>query len=84
MKKLIPFILVLLLSCSKGNESRQQDLDWYISRVRYYKDNRTPATDTIWTLRLYNQMLVDSFSRYNGRVIDENNIQVTKDKLWHK
>lgn len=90
MKKMTLFLalLVLLVSCTKEQIQREAPLTKakisYFSRVQFFKDGRTPGTDTIWTLQLFNQQMVDSFSKYNGRVYWESTIAKEVGVLWSK
>jgi hypothetical protein len=90
MKKIALFIalVALLVACTK--EQIQPNVPvaahklTFFSRVQYFKDNRTPSTDTIWTLQLFNQMMVDSFSRYNGKVYWESTIAKEVGVVWSR
>lgn len=92
MKKIALFLalVVLLVACSKENLQRDDapaadDFKVsYFSRVQYFKDNRKPSTDTIWTLQLFNKQMVDSFAKYNGRVYWESTIAKEVGVLWTK
>lgn len=79
--------LLVLASCSK----QAADLPVappttakFFSRIQYFKDGRTPATDTVWTLHLFNQQMVDSFARYDGLVYWESTTVKEVGRLWSK
>lgn len=91
MKKIMLFLalIVLLVACSKEQITRNTPVVpkskvSYFSRVQYFKDNRTPSTDTIWTLQLFNQQMVDSFAKWNGKVYWESTIAKEVGVLWSK
>jgi hypothetical protein len=90
MKKIILFLalVVLLVACTKEQIQPNVPLAahklTFFSRVQYFKDNRTPGTDTIWTLQLFNQQMVDSFARYNGKVYWESTIAKEVGVVWSK
>lgn len=78
MKKIIFTIatLIMLASCSKQSdelakavEPSAQNLKFY-SQVRRYSDNRTPSVDTVWTLRLESQSMVDYYRSMNGYIYE--------------
>lgn len=56
----------------------------FFSKVDRFKDGRTPATDTVWTLHLFSQNMVDSFARYNGYVYMETSTFKEVGVLWTK
>lgn len=90
MKKIALFLLlsIALVACTKEQLQKADDpqvsTEKFFSRVRYWKDNRQPSTDTVWTLRLFNQTLVDSFSRYNGTIYQETAVVKEVGVLWSK
>jgi hypothetical protein len=90
MKKIaLSLVLALaLVACTKDQTLRSDDpqvsTEQFFSRVRHYKDNRQPSTDTVWTLRLFNQTMVDSFTHYNGYVYNETNVVKEVGVLWSR
>ena len=89
MKKiaLLTALVLTLISCSK----QASDITAppapslkFFSRIQYFKDNRTPATDTVWTLALFNQTMVDSFARHDGQVYWESSTVKEVGRLWSK
>ena len=90
MKKMT-FILALVIataSCSRHSDqiptTSPPAKDTYFSKVTRWKDNRTPPVDTVWTLRLFNQQMVDSFARYNGKIYFESSTYVEQGVMWSK
>lgn len=76
MKKILLTLgtLIMLASCSKQSADLPapddpQDLKFY-SQVRHYSDNRTPAVDTVWTLRLESVDLVNYYRAMDGYVYE--------------
>lgn len=78
MKKILLTLatLIMLASCSKQSadlpapdDPPAQDLKFY-SQVRHYSDNRTPAVDTVWTLRLESVDLVNYYRAMDGYVYE--------------
>jgi hypothetical protein len=56
----------------------------YFSKVTRYKDGRKPPVDTVWTLWLFSQQMVDSFAKYDGVVYLETNTFKEQGVLWTK
>lgn len=77
MKKMLYTLasLIMLASCSKNAENvapvdpGDQTLKFF-SQVRRYSDGRTPSVDTVWTLRLESQNLVDQYRALDGYVYE--------------
>lgn len=78
MKKILFTLatLIMLASCSKQSadlaapvEPGDQSLKFF-SQVRRYSDGRTPSVDTVWTLRLESQSLVDQYRQLDGYVYE--------------
>lgn len=88
MKKLIIFLSILSLAtaCTKSNDMQvaQPAQDSYFSRIRYFNDGRTPATDTIWTLHLISPEMVDSFRRQDGYIYEDSRFYLDRGKFWTK
>lgn len=87
MKKIALFLAIatLLVACSKqSSDLVEPTTHSFFSRVQYFKDNRTPATDTVWTLQLFNQQMVDSFAQYHGLVYWESNTVKEIGVMWSK
>lgn len=83
--------LMAATSCSKDNGRPVQDpggfttpkpLDYYFSRVRFFKDHRQPATDTVWTLHLVTQQLVDQYTNQDGYIYAETSTYQDMGTLW--
>lgn len=91
MKKaiyILAFVLALV-ACSKPSVERNPapvatGKTTFFSHVNYYKDGRTPGTDTIWTLRMLNQDMIDAFAKDNGRVYWESSTLKEVGVLWSK
>jgi hypothetical protein len=88
MKKaliLLAFVLSLV-ACTKPQlelgAHQAQAKSTFFSRVQYFKDGRTPGTDTTWTLTMLNQTMIDSFARYNGKVYWESSTVKEVGVLW--
>lgn len=85
MKKIF---LILALLGAMASCSRQADQvppqNNFFSKVNRWKDGRTPGVDTVWTLRLFSQNMVDSFARYNGYVYFESTTYTEQGVLWSK
>lgn len=77
-----------LVACSKSDSDAyvrpQPTFEHFFSRVNYFTDGRTPYTDTVWTLRLMNQTMIDSFSVYDGRIVSENSYSIQIDTIWKR
>jgi hypothetical protein len=90
MKKMTIFLLlaIALVACTKEQLNKADDpqvsTEQFFSRVRHYKDNRQPSTDTVWTLRLFNQTMVDSFTHYNGYVYNETSVVKEVGVIWSR
>lgn len=72
-----------LVACSKQS-LEPPPADKYFSKVQRFKDGRTPSVDTVWTLRLFNQVLVDSFAKYDGYIYDETSTLIEVGVIWEK
>ena len=89
MKKMT-FILATLFTlaaCSKPADQLPDPTvakENFFSKVTRWKDGRTPSVDTVWTLRLFSQNMVDSFARYNGYVYFESTTYKEQGVLWFK
>lgn len=90
MKKaiLILSILFTLVACSKQSSDlvtkAEPKLEHYFSQVNRYKDGRTPAVDTVWTLKILDQVMMDTYTRQNGYVYNETSTTLTVGVLWSK
>lgn len=90
MKKaiLILSILFTLVACSKQSSDLvapvQPKTEQYFSQVNRYKDGRTPAVDTVWTLKILDQVMLDTYTRQNGYVYNETSTTLTVGVLWSK
>lgn len=90
MKKILLSLAVViaLASCSRSSdqipEAPPKAKDTYFSKVTRWKDNRTPSVDTVWTLRLFSQIMVDSFARYDGKIYIETATYVEQGIMWSK
>lgn len=97
MKKIliIAIIAINLVACSKQSadlETRaaaaapapDPELQKYFSRVRYFHDNRTPAVDTVWTLRLTDSVMVNHYTTQHGYIFADSRIVTEKGVLWSK
>jgi len=79
MKKTLITIaaLIMLASCSKQSAELAAPVDPPVqkeklfSQVMRYKDGRTPAVDTVWTLRLQTQDMVNTYTPLDGYLYDE-------------
>lgn len=58
--------------------------DYWFSRVRYFKDHRTPATDTVWTLHLITADLVNQYVGQDGYIYAETSTYSDVGVLWIK
>lgn len=86
---LLLLALVGLVACSKNDSDAyirpsEPPRDYFFSRVNYFTDGRTPYTDTLWTMRLQSQSMIDSFSVYNGRIVAQTNYYIQIDTMWSK
>lgn len=69
--------LILLASCSKQASDLAAPAppvvqkEKLFSQVMRYKDGRTPSVDTVWTLRLQTQTMVDQYTPLDGYLYDE-------------
>jgi hypothetical protein len=78
MKKILFTLatLIMLASCTKENASLVQPAQTpakqtnFFSQVRRYNDHRTPSVDTVWTLRLESQALVDHYRTMDGYIYE--------------
>lgn len=86
-------IITTVSSCDKNIDKPVQDPggytmpdkpDYWFSRVRHYSDNRKPATDTIWTLHLITQELVDKYALQDGYIYAQTNSYLETGELWIK
>lgn len=78
-------ILTTLAACSRqADQVPEPPQNQYFSKVTRWKDNRTPAVDTVWTLHLFSQNMVDSFARYNGKIYFETTTYVEQGVMWSK
>jgi hypothetical protein len=74
--------LIMLASCSKQSADLPAPPDppanglYFFSQVKRYSDNRTPAVDTVWTLRLETQQLVDYWRQQDGYLYDSTSTYV--------
>jgi hypothetical protein len=91
MKKALVFLafVLALVACSKPHVEPNQAAvapakTTYFSHVNYYKDNRQPATDTVWTMRMMSQAMADSFAKDNGKVYWESSTVKEVGVLWSK
>lgn len=84
---IIAALALSLIACTKSNDQvlqAAQPKAQFFSRVQYFKDNRRPATDTVWTMALTSSTLVDQYSKQNGYVYAETPQYVDKGVLWSK
>jgi hypothetical protein len=57
----------------------------FFSRVRYFGDGRTPATDTVWTIKILNDSMYAVFERQHGYVFaDQSPAWMEIGRLWKK
>lgn len=86
-------IIASVSSCTKGVDKPVQDPggyvmpappDYWFSRVKYFKDNRKPTTDTVWTLHLTTQALVDQYTTQDGYLYSETSTYTELGTLWTK
>lgn len=89
MKKTLLILALFLAACTKQHDALQAPTQpakqqQFFSRVQFFKDGRKPSTDTIWTLMMLNQMMVDSFRKYDGKVYWESTIAKEVGVLWAK
>jgi hypothetical protein len=87
MKTLITTLvaLVLFASCSKHiDQNPAAQTQVYFSRVQYFKDGRQPSTDTVWTLHLTTQTLIDTYSAENGQIYADTRTYTDKGVMWQK
>lgn len=88
MKKLTLFLttLIVLAACSKSSDNllAEEKKEKFLSKVQRYKDGRSPGVDTVWTLRLFNQQMVDSFAKYDGYIYLETNTLTEVGVIWSK
>lgn len=87
MKK-ITFLLVAMITlaaCSRQSDELPGPVqDSYFSKVNRWKDGRTPAVDTVWTLWLFNQQMVDSFAQYHNKIYFESATHIEQGVLFKK
>lgn len=89
MKKILSILIVAvaLISCSKEqlkSVEPETPTEQYFSHVRYFKDNRTPAIDTIWTLQMLNAEMVAQYAPDHGRIFNETSTHTEVGVLWSK
>lgn len=97
MKKILlaAIIAISLVACSKQSAELETsaaaaapgpdpELQKYFSRVRYFHDNRTPAVDTVWTLRLTDSVMVEHYTAQHGYVYADSRTVTEKGVLWSK
>jgi len=78
-------ILITLAACSRqADDAPEPPTNTFFSQVTRWKDNRTPAVDTVWTLHLFSQNMVDSFRRYDGYIYFESNTYRQQGVMWSK
>lgn len=78
MKKILFTLatLIMLASCTKESADLLAPVQvpskqvHYFSQVRRYTDHRTPSVDTVWTMRLESQVLVDTYRPMDGYVYE--------------
>lgn len=78
MKKILFTLatLIMLASCSKQSDDLAKAVEpvdqslKFFSQVRRYTDNRTPSVDTVWTLRLETQEMVDRYRAQDGYIYE--------------
>lgn len=58
--------------------------DYYFSRVRFFKDGRTPSTDTTWTLHLITVPMVEQYRKSDGYIYNETSTFTEVGSLWSK
>lgn len=80
--------MIAMASCSRQADqiptASPPAKDTYFSKVYRFKDNRTPPVDTVWTLHLFSQNMVDSFAKYNGKIYSETTTYVEQGVMWSK
>lgn len=90
MKKIIfsLAIVLALASCSKQAEDltapTTEPKEQFFSQVKRYKDGRTPSVDTVWTLRLQSQVMVDTYRPLDGYLYDETVAYRMVGVMWSK
>lgn len=81
-------IVIVVASCSRQADDitgvQTPVKPTYFSKVTRWKDNRTPSVDTVWTLHLFSQVMVDSFARYDGKIYMETTTYVEQGVMWSK
>lgn len=82
---------VALVACSKSDDLADVKTaaavpakDYYFSRVRYFKDNRTPNIDTVWTLHMLDSGMVAHYATQNGYVYSDLSYVKIVGVLWSK
>lgn len=87
MKKIFLLLAITfaLIACNKeANDRTDEERDNYFSKVKRYTDGRTPPVDTVWTLQLFTQAMVDSFAQYDGYLYSQTSTYREVGVLWWK
>lgn len=78
-------ILAAMIACTRDvDRPNEPDRDHFFSKVKRYSDGRVPPVDTVWTLHLFTQSMVDSFTRMDGYVYNQTTTYVEVGVLWFK
>lgn len=91
MKKLL-LSLALIAGLTACDKEAMTDLgrpgfapEHYFSRVRFFYDGRTPATDTVWTLKIVGDSMLAVFKRQDGYVYEDHSpTWLDIGRLWEK
>lgn len=90
MKKLTliaALVIITLVACSKKEGVLTQPNatpNSYFSRVQFFTDGRKPATDTVWTLKLIDQSMVNAYKGQDGYIYASTSTYVERGVLWSK
>ena len=89
MKKtlLLLTLTLALISCSKNHEDvekRYPNLQYFFSQVKFYKDGRTPSTDTVWTLRLIDDTMIESYRKQDDYLYEDATTHRTLGKFYSR
>lgn len=91
MKKTLSILaaLFMLASCSKPADqlegfTRQVPKTQYFSQVKRYTDSRAPKVDTVWTLQLFSQTMVDTYKPLDGYIYETHSTFTTVGVFYSK
>lgn len=78
----------MLVACSKQSDDVQKrvapEKNTFFSKVKHYKDQRQPGTDTVWTLHLFTDGLKADFARFDGHTYQETSTFIEVGVIWTK